>query len=257
MNILLVDDEDIAIEGIQANINFREYGIEEVFTANSMEQAKKVIECNPIHIVLCDIEMPNGSGLELMEWINEHAPSIVKLILSCHAEFEFAQTAVGLSCQQYLTKPATPDVLDRAVTKAVEQVKKMDSDQNIMRLGKEYINQLAGIKGDEISGVEQVKNYIVEHIDEEISVKELANMVYLSQNQLLRVFKKKYQKTITEFIIEYRMQLAEELLKNTELTVTTVSVKVGYPNYAYFTKLFKKHSGFTPSAYRNRFKKEK
>lgn len=45
----------------------------------------------------------------------------------------------------------------------------------------------------------------------------------------------------------------EELLKDTKFTVTEVSAKIGYPNYAYFTKLFKKYSGYTPSAYRNRF----
>ena len=84
-------------------------------------------------------------------------------------------------------------------------------------------------------------------------MEELAAMVYLSQNQLARVFKKKYGKTVIEFIMEYRMNLAEELLKDTRFTVTEVSAKIGYPNYAYFTKLFKKHSGYTPSAYRNRF----
>ena len=45
----------------------------------------------------------------------------------------------------------------------------------------------------------------------------------------------------------------EELLKDTNFTVTEVSAKIGYPNYAYFTKLFKKYSGYTPSAYRNCF----
>lgn len=45
----------------------------------------------------------------------------------------------------------------------------------------------------------------------------------------------------------------EELLKDTKFTVTEVSAKIGYPNYAYFTKLFKKYSGYTPSAYRNCF----
>lgn len=41
--------------------------------------------------------------------------------------------------------------------------------------------------------------------------------------------------------------------KDTKFTVTEVSAKIGYPNYAYFTKLFKKYSGYTQSAYRNRF----
>ena len=67
---------------------------------------------------------------------------------------------------------------------------------------------------------------------------------------LTRCFKKQYGKTVTEYIIDYRMGLAEKLLKDTDLTVTAVSAKVGYANYAYFTRQFKKYSGYTPSQYR-------
>lgn len=253
MKLLLVDDETIAIEGILANINFTDYGIRKIATANSMDQAKEIIKQGGVHIVMCDIEMPNGNGLELIEWINEFAPTIVTLIISCHTEFRFAQAAVGLSCEQYITKPATPEVLAKALSRAIEQVNKRDSDRKIIKLGQEYVNKMAGVNGDEISAAEQVRSYIAEHIEEEISVEELAQMVYLSQSQLTRGFKKKYGKTVVEYIMEYRLNLAGEMLKNTDVTVTTVSAKIGYPNYAYFTKLFKKHSGYTPSAYRNRF----
>lgn len=253
MNILLVDDEMIAIEGINANIDFKAYGIRKVFTANSMEQAKEVIEKEKIAIVMCDIEMPNGNGLELIEWINREKPQIVTMILSCHTEFQFAQAAVGLSCQQYLTKPATPEVLDKAVRKAVEQVSRMESDQKIRKIGQEFMSRFTGDREEEADAAERVHSYIMENISEELSVEELARKVYLSQNHLARVFKKKYGKTVVEFIMEYRLALAEELLKDTKFTVTEVSAKIGYPNYAYFTKLFKKYSGYTPSAYRNRF----
>lgn len=254
MNILLVDDEMIAIEGILANIDFHEYGMQKVFTANSMERAKEVIGKEKISIVLCDIEMPNGNGLELIEWINQEKPQIVTMILSCHAEFQFAQAAVGLSCQQYLTKPATPEVLDKAVRKAMDQAGKLESDQKIRKIGQEFMHRLSGAKEEEADAAEKVHRYIMENISEELSVEELAGKVYLSQNQLARVFKKKYGKTVVEFIMEYRLNLAEELLKDTRFTVTEVAAKVGYPNYAYFTKLFKKYTDYTPSAYRNRFR---
>lgn len=257
MKILIVDDEQIAIEGILANIEFSQYGISQVATANNMEQAKEVIRQGGIQIVMCDIEMPNGSGLELIAWINAWDSKIVTLILSCHTEFQFAQAAVGLSCQQYLTKPATPEELDKAITSAVSEVLKRSSDQNIRKFGEEYMKRLAGGSEDEVGAVEQVHAYIIDHIEEELSVEELARRVYLSQNHLARIFKKKYGKTIVEYITQYRLGLAEELLKNTNLTVTTVSAKIGYPNYAYFTKLFKKYTGYTPSAYRNKYMGEK
>lgn len=253
MNILLVDDEMIAIEGIMANIDFSEYGIQKVFTANSMEQAKKIIQKEKVAILMCDIEMPNGNGLELIEWVNQEKPEIVTLILSCHTEFHFAQAAVGLSCQQYLTKPATQEVLAEAMNKAIEQVNQIDSDSKMKKIGQDFMRHFTDREKEVTDAAERVHSYILENISEELSVEKLAAGVYLSQNQLARVFKKKYGKTVVEFIMEYRLNLAEELLKDTRLTVTEVSAKIGYSNYAYFTKIFKKHSGYTPSAYRNRF----
>lgn len=250
MKILIVDDEQIAIEGIMANIRFEEYGITEVLTANSMHQAQETLKKTSVDITMCDIEMPNGSGLELLKWINEYDKGIVKIILSCHNEFEFAQQAVELSCMQYILKPATPDVLQKAMEKATGRVRTYVSQENIRKMGERYVEQVVGQQWDEISAVEQVQRYITEHIAEELSVEKLAKMVYLSQNHLTRSFKKKYGKTIVEYISDCRLNLAEELLKNTNLTVTMVSAKVGYPNYAYFTKQFKKHSGHSPRTFR-------
>lgn len=254
MNILIVDDEVIAIEGIQANVDFSQYGIGQVYTATSVQKAKGVLQKQKIAIILCDIEMPGGTGLELLEWVRDNQPDIVSVILSCHDEFSFAQQAVSLSCMEYILKPATPDVLANVLGKVVSRVKQQTQDEKIKKLGEAYVQRMAGEK-EEPSAVEQVQKYITEHIGEELLVEQLARMVYLSQNHLTRIFKKKYGKTVTEYIADYRMGLAQELLAGTRLTVTMISAKVGYPNYAYFSKQFKRYSGYTPSQYRNKFGK--
>lgn len=253
MNILLVDDEVLAIEAICAATSFEKYGITEVLTANSMKQARKILQERKVDIVVCDIEMPNGSGLELMEWMNENCPGIVKIILSCHNEFEFAQQAVSLSCQQYILKPATPEIMEKVLEKAVGQVAKQDSDRKMKQLGEAYARILTDTEKEDTDIAETVRNYIMDHVQEELVVEQLARMVHVSQNHLGRCFKRKYGKTVLEYISDYRLSLAEELLKNTGLTVTMISAKVGYPNYIHFTKQFKRYSGYTPSQYRSLF----
>lgn len=250
MTLLIVDDERIAIEAITANMDFGKLGIEHVLTANSMTQAQELFRENHIEIVLCDIEMPNGNGLELIEWINVFDPSVISLILSCHMEFPFAQQAVSLSCMEYILKPVTPVELTKSLKRAVQLANRQASDGNLRRLGKESVQSLAGTSETDVDAVEQVRRYIVEHVQEDLIVEKLANMVHLSQNHLTRCFKKKYGQTVTEYITEYRMKLAEELLRSTNLTVTMVSTKIGYANYAYFTKQFKRYSGDTPTTYR-------
>ena len=74
-------------------------------------------------------------------------------------------------------------------------------------------------------------------------------MVYVNPEYLSRLFKKKHHKTLNEYITSERMQLAAEMLRGSNLTVSTISARVGYPNYSYFTRIFKKYYGVTPREY--------
>lgn len=252
MNILLVDDEVLAIDAICAKAPFAKYGITEIYTANSMKQAKELLQTHSVDMMLCDIEMPGGSGLELMEWANEKCPDMVKMILSSHNEFDFAQQAMDLSCLMYLLKPATPELMDKALAKAVALVLRQDSDRKLKHLGEVYAGKLTGTENQDrdLGVAETVEKYIMEHIQEDLVVEKLAQIAFVSQNHLGRCFKKKYGKTVLEYISDYRLSLAEKLLRDTDMTVTMISAKIGYPNYGYFTKQFKKFSGYTPSQYR-------
>ena len=64
MNILLVDDNVYVLEGLLAGIDYPSLGIGQVFTAKSMQEAVELLETEEIPLVLTDIEMPDGSGLQ-------------------------------------------------------------------------------------------------------------------------------------------------------------------------------------------------
>lgn len=123
MRLLIVDDEIFAIEGIKAGVNWEVLDFSEVLTANSYAQAVEIMEDTPVEIILCDIEMPNESGLELVAWVNEHHPKTECIILSCHDEFDFARQAVQLRCLDYILKPARYDFLTEVLGNAIQTVK--------------------------------------------------------------------------------------------------------------------------------------
>lgn len=254
MNLLIVDDERIAIDGILANVRWEELHFENVFTANSFAQAVKTVKKNKVDVMLCDIEMPGESGLELIHWMNEHSSETVNVILTCHEDFQFAKRAVALSCLDYVLKPATPTVLMDILKRAEETVLIRSKEQQYQSYGEQYIQSLDEAYGrkskTEVNVVEQVKAYIAAHVDEELSVEKLADREHFNPDYLTRVFKKETGKTVSEYITEYRCALAAELLKNTQLSVTMIASKSGYSNYAYFTRMFKKYSGFSPREYR-------
>lgn len=263
MNLLIVDDEMIAIEGIRANTDWEKLHFENIYTANSYAQAVDLVTKNRVDVMLCDIEMPGESGLELIRWMNENSPDTVNIILTCHEDFQFAKRAVALSCMDYILKPATPAVLMDVLGRAEERAAARSEEKRYHSYGEQYVQSLAdpgedgkdaGQPGGEENGnaVEQTKQYIAGHVSEELSVEDLAARVHFNPDYLSRVFKKETGRTVSEYIMEYRCALAGELLKNTDLSVTMIASRSGYPNYAYFTRIFKKYSGCTPREYRKK-----
>lgn len=116
--MLIVDDEIHAIEGVKADLDLTKLGIIKLFTAYSMRQAQAVFGQEIIDIMLCDIEMPQGSGLELAAWVREHHPETVIIFLTSHADFKYAKEALKLGSLDYLLKPVLTTDLEKAIVSA-------------------------------------------------------------------------------------------------------------------------------------------
>lgn len=255
MKLLIVDDEYIAVEGVMNGVNWKTLGNPEVFRAYSYSEALEILQKNYVEIAICDIEMPDGTGLELVEWINAHSPVTQCIIMSCHDEFDYARQAVSLQCMEYVLKPVRYATLTAIIKKAMDIVEERRHRQRMANFGQHYIEMVSGRNRDDYEdAVEKVERYIRDHLAEELSVKNLADMVYIGADHLTRSFKKRYGKTVTDYILEQRMNLAGELLKDPRLTITMVSDAVGFGNYSYFTEQFKRAYGKTPREYRKQFR---
>ena len=248
INLLIVDDEQIVIDMMKVIVNYVDFNIDYVYFANSMKEAQDIMKEKQIDIALCDIEMPGGSGLDLILWINEYYPNIIKIILTAHNEFEFAQRAVSLHCYSYMLKPATADMMAGLLPKAIKEVLSRRSDIKLRTLGGDYAKTILSEEKRDV--IEEVRQYIDQHINEELVVEKLAQMAYISQNHLTRSFKKRCGMTVIDYITEHRLTLAESMLRNSNKSVTMIADEVGYFDYVYFSKLFKRHYGMTPREYR-------
>ena len=119
VSLLIVDDDMLAVEAISASVERDRLGISELFCAYSMQEAQIVLKRENIQILLCDIEMPRGSGLDLIEWVNNEELPIVALLLTSHADFNYAKRAIELRSIEYLLKPVTEAELNGALEKAI------------------------------------------------------------------------------------------------------------------------------------------
>lgn len=139
MKILIVDDEIYAVEAIREMIDWQTLGIDEVLTAYSMRQAQKQLSEKSVDILLCDIEMPQGTGLELVSWTREQNMQLVTVFLTSHANFSYANQAIRLETFDYILKPADPEELTGVLAKAVGKAAENQSRINRLKQA-EYWN---------------------------------------------------------------------------------------------------------------------
>lgn len=101
--------------------------------------------------------------------------------------------------------------------------------------------------------VDQVKKYIDEHYEEEeLSLNLLASYVNFSPNHLSMIFSQQTGQTFIKYLTDYRMNKAKELLRGTGKRSSEISLEVGYKDPHYFSYLFKKTQGMTPTQYRGK-----
>lgn len=92
--------------------------------------------------------------------------------------------------------------------------------------------------------------YLKEHYAEKITVEELSDTFFLSRSYLSSLFKKATGYGVTEYLQHIRMEKACELLRTTSLPITLITEQVGYSDYRFFNKAFRKITGMTANEYR-------
>ncbi|GGE01496.1 response regulator transcription factor [Paenibacillus nasutitermitis] len=140
-NLLVVDDEEIAIRGIVEGIDWSMLPIQNIYKAYDAEEARQIFARHPVHILISDIDMPNENGIELLAWVNEHSPDTATLFLTGHADFLYAQQAIQLSSFNYLLKPIDHDLLRDSVGKAIESIRAQAQKDSLRKTYEVYNEQ--------------------------------------------------------------------------------------------------------------------
>lgn len=98
--------------------------------------------------------------------------------------------------------------------------------------------------------VSTAKRYIDDHISEELSVSSIAMSLYVTPNYFSRLFKRITKEGCNEYIVRKRIEKAKSLLETTSLKTGKIALMVGYRDTNYFSLAFKKHTGKSPTKYR-------
>ena len=234
MNVLIVDDEDAIRISIKILADFEKLHIDNVFEAASVEEAKSILENNSIEILLTDIEMPEENGLVLMEYVHSNYPNTKTIVISGYQKFQYVVGSMRNGALDYLLKPIDPYELNSLLYVTVE---KINSEL-----------KAANISDDQ--NFEDLRAYIEHNYFKNLSLSDLADKFGFNASYISRRFKQKYSLSIIDYLSKIRIQNACTLLKNTDLKILDIAVRVGYSDEKYFSRVFSKYMRMSPREYR-------
>lgn len=117
---LLVDDEEIILRGLKVIIDWKKFGVEEIYTASSGEQAVELLQNVSVDFMLTDICMINMNGLQLIEKVNQLKRDTRIVVLTGYDNFEYAQQCCKMEVHDFLLKPIEREILENTVRTQLE-----------------------------------------------------------------------------------------------------------------------------------------
>lgn len=255
--VIIVEDETLQRHGLIQATPWQAHDCQVVGDAmNGADGLRLAMQLKP-DIIITDIHMPDMDGLKMIERIKETVDCEF-IILSGYGQFDYAKRAVSLGVQGYLLKPVDDDefldVLDKTV-QIVAQKRQFHRlrDRYEQRCGNnidsDYINMDTSNITDRY--LSEAIDYICRYYAQDITCSSVADELKISSSYLAKLFKANTGYTFLEYLTQHRIRRAMQLLSDTSLRTYQIATRVGYQDTRYFSDIFKKIVGVTPTQYRN------
>lgn len=237
LKVLLADDEYTIREGFKRLFDWEKHGCQVVGEAADGREALDRIAALRPDIVIMDISMPVLSGLEVIRQVRRRVPGTAFVIVSGYDDFAYCQEALRLRVEAYLLKPVNFDELHELIDSL-----KIKLNQNILR------DAPAGNADRKL--IRDMTDYLNRHLDEEISLKLLGEVFFLTPNYISRVFRSELGVNYLAYLTHLRIERAKSLLLTTDRGIAEIAEAAGFNDYRTFTKVFKRFESVPPSQYR-------
>ena len=216
-SILLVDDEHWVLKRIKSTYKWEPYGFEVIAVVTKPVDIREIINEKKVRETQIDCEFA---------------------IISGFSDFEYAREALRNSVFDYCLKPVKEDETEKTLIKLKNHLdKKNNNVDNAEISNKEFKNIL---------------KYIAENYDKKLQLNELSKKFFINSNYCCYLFKKFLNTTYSEYVANIRMKEARKLVDDVLLSIDEIAKRVGYDDYFYFNKVFKKHYGMTPMQLRKK-----
>lgn len=244
--VVLIDDEPLVLVSLERRFDWEGHGFAVSGTARGAADGLKLIDSVRPNLVLTDVCMPQMNGLEMLRELRERYPDMLFAVLSGYSEFEYARAAIQQGVLDFCVKPVEEEELYALLDKARAILDKQGSGAE-----SEEAQALEG-RSDVL---QKILLYIRENYrNPRLSTSLIAQALGFNANYVSQIFNKSEKETVTSYLTRFRLERACDLLKNSDYQVGQVAELVGYTDYFYFAKLFKRRMCLTPSEYRQQMR---
>lgn len=222
-----------------------------IYEAKNGWEALEIFEKEAPQIAILDIEMPGISGLDVAEKIRESKIPCGLLFLTEFDKLSYAKQAISLRALAYLPKPCDEKELIRAVGEAKVLLSRLTGEPAEQPRLSEPIPEEDNNENARLSLVrKEIGDFIAEHYKEELSMQDVAKAMRYSNAYFCKLFKRCFRMNFSTYLNEFRVEKAKGMMTDLRVNVKDISAACGYHDCNYFSRVFKRITGQTPSEYR-------
>ena len=245
LNALIVDDSQDFLD-FMSEVMSETYRVR---VAHDGKEALQMIAQARPDIILSDVMMPEMDGVELCRRIKQNfsTRSIPFVMLTARIATEQKIEGMEVGADDYITKPFNLDILAHRMSNLIGWSKGLPKPMIMPQVSEMEITSL-----DE-KLVRNATEYVEKNMENaDFSVEMLSQELGMSRVNLYKKLLSITGKTPSEFIRMLRLQRGEQLLRQSQMSVSEVAYKVGFNNPRYFSKYFKEEYGEMPSDYKEK-----
>lgn len=248
--MIIIDDEKWVIKSLIATLQHPEHfeiAAEFYDGLSAMEYIRK----REPDLAFVDVRLPGMTGLDILQRADEEGLKTLFIVISGHAEFAYAQKAMLHNALGYCLKPFSPEELGELMAKAYA-ILRQDSPEPPRKTPEESEIPVSPVSAIKARSVDLMLSYIKDHYMDDLSIQTLADLCGINPNYAGQIFRQRMNQTLSNYLTSLRIREAKKRLAETTLPVSLVAQSVGFTDYFYFAKVFKKMTGETPTTFRDK-----
>jgi len=224
-----------------------------IFEAADGSEALELYHREQPGIVILNIEMPGLTGLEVARQIRRQDKTCAIFFISDYDSFSYARQAISLRALDYILKPYDEAKLIHSLREAIQYRDQVDAviPRPPHPAAAPSEKTESETESARLSLVrEDISAFIEHHYMEELSMKNVAHAMNYSDAYFCKLFKQCFHVNFSTYLNEYRIRKAQDMMENPRINVKDISTACGYTDANYFSRVFKRITGQTPTEYR-------